>query len=332
MKAPLRALGWLALLFPSAASAHHGVAAVGVAGPEGPGAALETTSALPLPVSMGFAFAKSEFVSFQHRAVAEPNNRDLSSFNMVALGFGIRPWLSAYVFQPFNMKSQDGVGRNVGPGDTNLMLTLGFKYDEGFRLVPEKESLDELTDWHFALWAACTLPFGPTEHTDDNGQPFAPDMQTGFGAPSPALGLAVLKQIAPAFTWMAEVNQQRFFAHTYSFTRYQFGTETRLNTALVYRIFGHNHTRLDGIAELSGLNIQRDREDNESESLAPLSASGGSLLYAGVGVRLMAGSFSAAMGLRRAVLKHLNEGEVQQGSEGLENLRATLSLSYSRRF
>ncbi len=42
----------LALLFLAIASparAHHGVAAASLAGPEGPGAALETTSALPLP-------------------------------------------------------------------------------------------------------------------------------------------------------------------------------------------------------------------------------------------------------------------------------------------
>jgi hypothetical protein len=281
---------------------------------------------------MGFALTKSEFVSFQRRASAEPNNKDFSSFNMVALGFGIRPWLSAYVFQPFNVKSQDGVGRNAGPGDTNLMLSLGFKYDDGFRLVPEKESLDELTDWHFVLWAACTLPWGPTERTDDNGQPFAPDMQTGFGAPSPSIGLAVLKQIAPALTWLGEANYQHFFAHSYSFTRYQFGGETRLNTALVYRVWGHDRARLDAVAELGGLNLQRDREGGAGQPLSSLSGSGGSILYGGVGMRLMAGPFSAAVAVRRALAKQLNEGADQQGSEGLETVRVALSLSYSKRF
>ena len=68
------------------ARAHHGVAAVGVAGPEGPGAAMETTSPLPLPEGMLFTMVKTEYVPFQRFAFAEPNNKSYSSFNMVALG------------------------------------------------------------------------------------------------------------------------------------------------------------------------------------------------------------------------------------------------------
>ena len=310
------------------ANAHHGVAAVGLSEPEGPGAAIETTAALPLPKHFAFAMVKSEFVSFQIRdRVAFPRQKNLTSFNMVALGFGITPWLSAYVFQPYNLKSEDGgVGSNAGLGDTNLMLAFGWKWDEGPRLIPQKESLDELADWHFLLWASCTLPVGPTEHNDDNGQRFAPDMQIGFGMPSPTLGLSVLKQISTNFTALAEVNHQRFFTHDYSFTRYRFGAETRLNAAGVTRIYANGRVRLDGVVELVGLNLQRDQQDNGQGSLAALSGSGGTILYGSVGARLYLGRVAIALGAKRAVLKDLNEASDQQGSEGLENVRVSLSV------
>lgn len=320
--------GLASALLASSAHAHHGVAAVGLAEPEGPGAALETTAALPLPQRMAFAMVKSEFVSFQSRdRAAFTQQKEFSSFNMLALGFGIMPWLSAYVFQPYNVKSADGgVGSNAGLGDTNLMLSFGWKWDDGLRLIPQKESLDELADWHFLLWASCTLPVGPTEHTDGNGTRFAPDMQTGFGTPSPALGLSVLKQVTADITILGEANYQRFFAHSYSFIRYRFGAETRLNLAGVYRIYARGKIRLDGVAELGGLNLQRDQAD-EGQGLAGLSASGGTILYGGVGARLSLGRVTLAAGAKRALVKFLNEASEQQGSEGLENIRAFISIS-----
>lgn len=328
MKRIASLLGLALSLVAFPAHAHHGVAAVGLSEPEGPGVALETTAALPLPRYMAFAMVKSEFVSFQSRDRADfSQQKDFSSFNTVALGFGITPWLSAYVFQPFNVKSADGgVGSNPGLGDTNLMLSFGWKWDEGLRLIPQKESLDELADWHFLLWASCTLPVGPTEKNDGQGKHFAPDMQTGFGKPSPAMGLSVLKQLATDFTALVEVNHQRFFAHDYSFIRYRFGAETRLNLAGVYRIYARGKVRLDGVAELGGLNLQRDREDT-GEGLEGLTGSGGTILYGGLGARLSLGRVTLALGARRAVLSSLNESSQQQGSEGLENVRVFLSLS-----
>jgi hypothetical protein len=313
------------------ARAHHGVAAVSVAGPEGPGAALETTSPLPLPQGTLFAMVKSEYVPFLR--LNSGSEKDYSLFSMMALGFGIRPWFSAYVFQPLNVKSSTGAGRNTGAGDTNLMLVLGFKYDEGFKLVPEKESLDELMDWHFSLWAATTLPVGPTERFNSaGGGPFAPDMQTGFGSPAPSAGVAVMKQLSTDVTWLAEANYQLFLPHTYSFTRYQFGGESRVNTALIYRVYGKGNFRLDVAGELNGLHLQRDKARNEvTGATESLSASGGAVLYGGIGVRLYHGPFSAGLGVRRAFQKDLNEGAEQQGSEGLERFRAAFTLSYSTR-
>jgi hypothetical protein len=317
------------------ARAHHGVASVGFSDPEGPGAALETTAALPLPRRTGFAMVKSEFVSFQERSdrVTFPQQKDTTSFNMAALGFGITPWLSGYLFQPFNVKSADhGVGDNAGLGDTNLMLALGWKWDEGLRLIPQKESLDELMDWHFLLWMACTLPVGPTERNDDSGDRFAPDMQTGFGKPSPAVGLAILKQVTPDLTMLGEVNYQRFFEHDYSFTRYQFGAETRLNAAVVYRAHARGRTRADVVVEVIGLNLQRDREDEDRDGPLPmtaLQASGGNILYGSLGARVSVGRFTLGAGIKRAIVKSLNEAAEQQGSEGLEDFRVSLSLSTS---
>lgn len=323
----------LGLLVPLPAHAHHGVASVGFSDPEGPGVGLETTAALTLPRRLGFAMAKSEFVSFQSRddRVAFPAQKTISWFNLAALGFGVTPWLSAYVFQPYNFKSMDGgYGGNAGLGDTNLMLSFGWKWDEGLRLIPQKESLDELRDWHFLLWAACTLPVGPTEGRGDNGEYFPPDTQTGFGAPSPAVGLAVLKQLSTDFTGLAEINYQYFFAHDYSFTRYQFGAETRVNAALVYRAYAKRRVRIDLVAELVGLSLQRDREDEDlagPAAMTSLRASGGNILYGSLGLRAYLGRIALGLGVKRALRKRLNEGSEQQGSEGLENVRVSFALS-----
>jgi hypothetical protein len=324
-------LALVALFLAEPARAHHGVAAVGAAGPEGPGAALETPSPLPLAQGTLFLMAKTEYVPYRQRGFAEPTNKSYSSFNVLALGYGVRPWLSVYAFQPLNAKARDGVGRNVGPGDTNLMLALAFKYDAGLRLVPEKESLDDLMDWHFGVWASSTLPVGPTSARDDASELFEPDMQTGFGAPSPAAGVAVLKQLTDDLTWLADASYQHFFPHTYRFTRHQFGGETRLDTAAVYRVHGAGELRLDVSGELNGLHLQRDRERTAAGSMERLEASGGAMLYAGAGVRALYGPFSVGLGVRRAALKRLNEQADQQGAEGLERFRAALTFSYSTR-
>lgn len=317
------------LLATGPALAHHGTAAVGVAGAEGPGAALETTSPLPLASGAFHVLAKSEYVSFRHYDFADPGNKDASSFNMLGVGYGLRPWLSLWAFQPYNLKVADDLGTSSGFGDTQLMLAASFKWDEGFRLVPERESLDELSDWHFSAWLASTLPVGPTEERGRGRVFFGPDMQTGFGKPSPSVGLAVAKQVGEDFTWLADASYQHFFEHEYSYTTYRFGGETRLNTALAWRVLGAGGLRADLVAELNGLHLGRDRERNEEGAMETLTASGGAILYAGGGIRLSYGPLVAGLGIRRAVLTRLNEADEQQGSEGRENFRASFSLGFS---
>jgi len=315
------------------ARAHHGTAAVSAIGIEGPGAALDTTSPLPLGQGTAFAFVKGEYVAFQQRDGFE-DQKQYSSFNTLALGFGIRRWLSAFVFQPFNLKSQDGPGTNSGLGDTNLMLAVSFKWDEGLRLVPEKESLDELADWHFGVWVSSSLPLGPVTQEDDAGELWAPDMQTGFNGPSPAVGLVVMKQLGADLTLLGEATYQYFFDRKYAEAgyRYRFGGETRVNGALVWRAIAAGTHRVDVAAELSGLNLQRDWTDADTGELESMQASGGTILYGQLGARATFGVLSVGVGVKRAVAKSLNEADDQQGSEGLESYRASLSLGWSTRF
>jgi hypothetical protein len=136
-------------------------------------------------------------VPYQQFVTAEPNNKTFASFNTLVLGYGVAPWLSLYVFQPIEVKAQDAVGTNVGLGDMNVMAAVALKWHEVLRLVPERETVDDLMDRHFSLWASCTIPVGPTAAKDDSGAYYEPEMQTGFGAPSPAVGVAVMKQITP---------------------------------------------------------------------------------------------------------------------------------------
>ncbi|MFY3743052.1 hypothetical protein ACOQFB_04025 [Anaeromyxobacter sp. Red801] len=318
----------VAAAVPDRAAAHHGVAAVGLAGPEGPGAALETTSALPLPERSLLVLARGEWVPYQRFAWARPENKDHSAFGTLAIGYGITPWLTAYAFQPLSVKEQDGVGRNAGAGDPSLMLALGLKWDDGLRLVPERESLDDLADWHFSAWASSTLPLGTTGARDDRGARLEPDMQTGFGEPSPVAGVAALKQLGDDLTFLADASRQWFLTHRYEAGRYRFGAETRVNAALVWRALARPGLRLDLSGELNGLDLRRDREEGEGGAMVPLRASGGRVLYAGAGVRVFVGRLSAALGVRRAAATALDERPEQQGSEGLERFRATLALSW----
>jgi len=314
------------------ALAHHGTAAVSAIGAEGPGAALDTTSPMPLGQGTAFVLAKSEYAAFQQRSGFTEQKR-YSSFNTLALGYGLRPWLSAFVFQPYNWKSQDGLGTNSGPGDTQLMLSASFKWDEGLRLAPEKESLDELGDWHFGVWASVSLPLGPTTQSDGAGDLYAPDMQTGFNGPSPAMGLVAMKQLATDLTLLVEANYQHFFAQRYAGTgsAYGFGGETRLNGALAWRAWASGASRLDLVPELSVLNLQRDREGATAGTLAALRASGGTILYGQLGARATFGALSLGASVKRAALKGLNEAADQQGSEGLESYRAAVVLGYATR-
>jgi hypothetical protein len=158
------------------------------------------------------------------------------------------------------------------------------------------------------------------------------DMQTGFGGVSPSAGIAATKQLGADLTFLADASYQAFFPHTYAFTRYRFGGETRLGAALACRAFGRGALRVDVVPELNGLHLKRDRQESAEGVMEPLRASGGAVLYAALGARVTYGALSAALGIRRAAATALKESAEQQGSEGLEAFRASLALGWATRF
>jgi hypothetical protein len=90
--------------------------------------------------------------------------------------------------------------------------------------------------------------------------------------------------------------------------------------------------RIDGVVELIGLDLRRDRQDDDlggPDPMQSLTASGGKILYGSVGLRAYLGRFSVGVGIKRALLKALNEESGQQGCEGLENFRISLSIGTS---
>ena len=135
------------------ALAHHGVASLGAAGLEGPGAPVETSSSATLPEGKWLAYLKLDHAKSKTGIVAPPEG-DYNQYWMAGLGYGFTPWFSAYVFQPYNIKvDQAGGTDSRGFTDLSLMGVVGFKYDDGFRRVPGNESLDDLMDWHFTAYA-----------------------------------------------------------------------------------------------------------------------------------------------------------------------------------
>ena len=313
---------------PVVARAHHGVAAVGFGNMEGPGVRLETTSPLTLPKNNLYLMFKDERVSFQKFGFADPKNKDPFDFLTLAVGYGINQYLSVYLFQPYSIKTQQSLGTASGFADTSLMLTLGFKYDKEFLLIPEKETLDDLMDWHFSISVASTIPLGNSVRKDKTGAYFSADMQNGFGVMSPSIDCAVMKQISNDFTWLADISYQYFPEHRYSSIAFQFGAEAKLSTSVAYRLLVTNKMRLDIIAEASVLNLQRDKQSDKSSSLKDVAASGGTIIYAIAGARLFYDRFSVAVGVKKAVLSSLNEKNQQQGTEGLENYRFFVTVGY----
>jgi hypothetical protein len=103
----------------------------------------------------------------------------------------------------------------------------------------------------------------------------------------------------------------------------------------VYRAYGKAGVRVDLVAEAVGLHLQRDREDPDlagPEPTAALSASGGDIFYGSAGLRAYLGRVALGLGIKRALLKSLNEGAEQQGSEALEDFRLAFAISATAPF
>ena len=307
------------------ALAHHGVAGVGVAALQGPGAPIESAASSVLPEGGMLAYLKVDEARFRKYDWAAPN-ADYARFTMLGLGYGVTPWFSAYVFVPHNTKVEEsGALDSRGWADMSVMGQVGFRYDQdGWRLTPANESLDDLEDWHFSLFAGATMPTGSANHRLADGSIDA-GKSLGFGKPAWSLGITASKMLSETLTLSLEASTFRFQPYTYdNGERVQFGAENRLNGALAWRALTlpDQRFRLDPVLELQYLTLGRDRVDGVGER-----GTGGRMLYVMPGVRAYWHNASFALGVKKPVWSDLNESSTQQGAEGKEKYRLVFSAS-----
>jgi len=309
----------------SPARAHHGVASLGAAGLEGPGAPVETSSSSPLPAGALLVYSKLDFASFETFTPERDDEKASNAFWMYGVGCGLTSYLSAYLFAPFySKKTEDNSYNTSGFADLSIAATLGLTYDVRLHLTPAHESLDDLEDWHFAVFTGMTLPTGQENLADAAGT-IDPGMSLGFGRPSYLGGLAATKPIGGRITVAAEVSYITFQENTYADgSRVRFGDELRLNLALPVRLLTDRERRLRLDADLEGnfLDLGRDRVDGVGEE-----ATGGRMIYLLPGGRLYYKNFSLGAGVKLPVWTDLNEASDQQGAEGKESHRLIVTLS-----
>jgi hypothetical protein len=318
------------------ALAHHGVASLGAAGLEGPGAPVETSSSATLPEGKWLGLVKLDYAKFRtfDSNPAAPEV-DYNAYWMAGVGYGVKPWLSIYAFQPYNVKMDEAGGLNSrGPTDLSLAAVIGFKYDDHFMLVPARESLDDLTDWHFTVNLGMSLPTGNANHKLADGS-IDPGKSLGFGKPSINYGMTATRQFSEKDTAVFEVNQIRFQKFSYDpdlifpagGQTMKFGTETRVNAALSHRLLTlpERKFRLDGNVELNYLNLGKD-----TDQTGPIADSGGDILYGVIGMRLYQDNMSVGLALKKPIWAKLNNATppvVLQGAEGKESYRFIATFS-----
>jgi len=308
------------------AIAHHGVAGLGTAGLRGPGAPVESATSGTLPAGETLAYLKLDHARYETYDPDPANpESDYANYWMAGLGYGVTPWFSAYVFLPYHSKVDESGGFDShGFADVSVMGQVGFKYDEGWRLIPDNESLDDLEDWHFTAFGGITLPTGDADLRLDDGS-IDPGKSTGFGKPSWSLGLTATKMLSPRWTFNQELSTIGFQEYEYDDgNRTKFGQEVRANSALIYRAYTDldRGLRVDLALEAQYLHLGRDRTNGVDER-----ATGGDMVYALPGVRLYWDNISAALGVKTPVWTDLNEEEEQQGGEGTEDYRLIFAVS-----
>lgn len=325
-----RALPLLAgLAVTTPGQAHHGIASLGAASLDGPGAPVETSSSATLPQGQWLGYLKLDHVEYKTYD-PDPGNpeSDSAQYWMLGLGYGFTPWLSAYLFQPYHRKLDEPDGLDsTGFADVSVIGVLGFKYDAGLRLTPGIESLDDLMDWHFTVYAGSTLPSGDANHRLADGT-IDPGKALGFGKASFIYGATATRQFSERGTAVFELGRIQFQRYRYDDGQtMKFGTETRANAALAYRVLTlpENRFRLDANVEANYLKLGRDVADG-----VPERATGGEMVYAVAGLRLYKDAMSLGLALKKPVWTDLNEASEQQGAEGKERYRllATFSVMF----
>jgi hypothetical protein len=307
------------------ASGHHGVASLGVAGLEGPGAPVETSSSATLPAKRFLAYAKLDYAEFETFTHERDDEGEASAYWMYGLGYGATSWLSLYVFAPFYTKKlEDNSFTSAGFADLSVMGVVGFRFDgAGVWLVPRNESLDDLEDWHFTFYGGGTIPTGDANVQNADGA-IDPGMSLGFGKPSFSGGVTATRQLG-ALSTVFDASVIEFLEHEYDDgTRTRFGRELRLNAAFPVRVLARTSAqlRLDADLELSYLSLGRDEVGGFGEA-----ATGGRMLYLLPEARLYSRSTSLGIGVKWPAWTDLNEERDQQGAEGTEAYRLIVTFS-----
>jgi hypothetical protein len=226
---------------------------------------------------------------------------------------------------PYNRKADEPGGFTTnGFADVSVFGQLGFKYDEGFQLVPETESLDDLEDWHMTAFFGLTFPTGDPNLRDADGN-IDPGKSTGFGETSWSLGFAATKMLSGRWTFNQEISTIIFNEHSYDDgARVRFGTELRSTTAASFRLRTDQdrRSRIDLSIEAQYLSLGRDRSNGRDER-----ATGGDILYLVPGIRAYRRNYSLGVGLKVPVWTDLNEEPMQQGGEGTEDYRLIVTVS-----
>lgn len=326
-RAPFDALLLVSIItFSFPAVAHHGVSSVGASGLQGPGAPVETATSTVLPSGTNLFYSKLDQVKYQRFTTSADGEADYNQYWSFGLGRGFTPWLSAYVFLPYNVKVDEAGGFDTrGFADVAFFAQAGFTYDDGFKLLPANESLDDLEDWHFTIFGGVSLPTGNANLRQQGTDNIYPGKSTGFGKPSFTLGLTATKLLSSRLTFHLENSYLYFQDYAYDDgNRTQFGAERRVNTALFYRTLTNadRKLRLDLGLEIQYLGLGRDRTNGTNDI-----ATGGDILYAVPGARFYWDRTSIALGVKKPISSRLNEGEQQQGAEGKEDYRLILSAS-----
>ncbi len=306
-------------------NAHHGVASIGLAALEGLGAPIETSTSQTLPEKSVLLYYKLDYANFKKITKERDDEGDYSAFMMYGIGYGISSYLSIYAFVPFNVKVVENNSYNTaGFADPSIFLTFSFKFDEGLKLTPPNESLDDMMDWHFALYAGSTIPTGHANIADAEGN-IDPGMSLGFGKPAITAGFATNKGFMDRFTYLLDINYGKFFENEYrDGTRLEFGYEFRVNTALNYRLLtiSEKRFRLDANLEGTYLRLGRDIENGKGAV-----ATGGDIFYILPGIRMYVNNVSVGLGAKFPIYTILNEADEQQGAEGKENVRILFTFS-----
>jgi hypothetical protein len=313
----------------TAADAHHG----GVSSAFGPGAPIETASPLALGKGRYLIYEKFEYVPFEHKNHAEPENIDTFAFFNTVFGYGATDELSFYGILPFASKEQDSLGTSDGFGDLGLLVQYGFKLGERdgirglYHFGPEDSygAAYSSDDLKMSVIAGLTVPTGTTSNRDDEGNRFDMGMQPGFATPSFTLGFAASKMIIPHVTVTGDTSVLTFTETNDG----KPGNEVRFNAAGGYEVFEKTNgflSRLDIIGESNFLHLTKDmNEESEKEN-----DSGGSILYLSPGLRATFGKHvSVGALIKIPTWKDLNNESEQQGAEGLEDYRAIATCSVS---